>query len=67
MLYLQGLDSDFLDKTPEAQAMREVEQDVMEKAEALLKATEAVEEEEKEEKETKKKTPRKRGGKKKDK
>jgi hypothetical protein len=47
MLFLQGLDSDFLDQTPEAQAMREVQQDVMEKAEEAIKAAEAVEEEKK--------------------
>jgi len=46
MLFLQGLDSDFLDKTPEAQAMREVEKDIMEKAESILQASEAVKEEE---------------------
>ena len=42
MLYLQGLDSDFLDQTPEAQAMREVEKDIMDKAEAAMRAAEAV-------------------------
>lgn len=49
MLYLQGLDSDFLDQTPEAKAMKEVEQDVLAKAEATIKAAEAVVEEEKDE------------------
>ena len=49
MLFLQGLDSDFLDQTPEAQAMREVEQDVLQKAEEAIRAAEAVAEEEKEE------------------
>ncbi len=46
MLYLQGLDSDFLDQTPEAQAMREVEKDIMDKAENAMRAVEAVAEEE---------------------
>jgi hypothetical protein len=49
MLYLQGLDSDFLDQTPEARAMREVEQDVLQKAEVAIKAAEAIAEEEKQE------------------
>jgi hypothetical protein len=67
MLYLQGLDSDFLEKTPEAEAMREVERDILAKAEEAAKALEAAAEEvekateieEKEEK-PKKKTTRKR-------
>ena len=42
MLYLQGLNSDFLDNTPEARAMREVEQDIMTKAEAAIRAADAV-------------------------
>lgn len=46
MLYLQGLDPDFMDKTPEAVAMREVQQDIMDKAEAIIRASEAVIEEE---------------------
>jgi len=37
MLYLQGLDSDFLDKTPEAVALKEVGADI---AKALVKAEE---------------------------
>ena len=45
MLFLQGLESDFLDQTPEALAMREIEQDVIEKAEEALKAVQAVAEE----------------------
>lgn len=32
MLYLQGLDSDFLDKTPEAKAIKEIEQEIQTKA-----------------------------------
>jgi len=46
MLYLQGLDSDFLDQTPEAQAMREVESDILNKAAAAIQAAEAVQQEE---------------------
>jgi len=46
MLYLQGLESDFLDKTPEAVAMREVEEDIISRAEEALKAAEAVIQEE---------------------
>lgn len=46
MLYLQGLDSDFLEQTPEAIAMREVETDIMTKADLALKASEAVAQEE---------------------
>lgn len=63
MLYLQGLDSDFLEKTPEAQAMREVEEEVITKAQEAIKAAEAVVEEEKEtakKKVAKKKAPRKK-------
>lgn len=64
MLYLQGLDSDFLEKTPEAQAMREVEQEVIEKAQEAIRAAEAAVQEEKEEAEKKttkkKKSPRKK-------
>ena len=58
MLYLQGLESDFLDKTPEAQAMKEVETDVLEKAAEATKVLEAIADEE--EKKTKKKNPRKK-------
>ena len=46
MLYLQGLSSDFLDQTPEARAMREVERDVLDRAEAAILAARAVEQEE---------------------
>jgi hypothetical protein len=66
MLYLQGLDSDFLEKTPEAKAMREVEQDIIEKAQEAIKAAEAVVEEEREEAKKKvskkKRAPRKKKG-----
>ncbi len=48
MLYLQGLESDFLDRTPEALAIREIEDDIIKKAEEALKAAEAIVQEEKE-------------------
>jgi len=61
MLYLQGLDSDFLEKTPEAQAMKEVESDILDKAAEAAKALEAVMAEEEQEKSvTKKRGPKKR-------
>lgn len=66
MLYLQGLNSDFLDNTPEARAMREVEQDIIEKAEATLRVAEIIEEEESEQKSTEDDTKKKPGRKKKD-
>lgn len=66
MLYLQGLDSDFLEKTPEAKAMKEVETEIIDKATAAIKAAEAVAQEEAEKpkkpakrKYTKKKTDKK--------
>jgi hypothetical protein len=43
------LNSDFLDNTPEARAMREVEQDIMTKADAAIRAADAVALEEAEE------------------
>jgi len=46
MLYLQGLDADFIDQTPEAVAMREVELDIIEKAEDVLRAEAVALEEE---------------------
>lgn len=46
MLYLQGLESNFLEQTPEAKAMKEVETDVLNKTEAALKAAQAVADEE---------------------
>lgn len=49
MLYLQGLDSDFLEKTPEALAMKEVEEDMQKKTAEVL----AELEEEQKEKEAK--------------
>ncbi len=58
MLYLQGLESDFLDRTPEALAIREIEADILQRAEEAFKAAEAVikEEEEIEKAETESKT-----------
>jgi hypothetical protein len=61
MLYLQGLESDFLEKTPEAQAMKEIETDILSKAAEAAKALEAVIEEE----EVKKPAPKKRAPRKK--
>jgi len=47
MLYLQGLAPDFLQKTPEAQALKEVEDEIREKArEALSKLEEGLKAEE---------------------
>jgi beta-lactamase class D len=70
MLYLQGLDADFLEKTPEAVAMKDIEADVLQKATLAAEALEAVqkevEETEKIEKETPKKTRKKRTTKKKE-
>jgi hypothetical protein len=63
MLYLQGLDSDFLEQTPEAQAMKEIESDILQQAEAALKAVEALEKEEAEIEKTKTK-PKKKAAKK---
>jgi hypothetical protein len=45
MLFLQGLESNFLDQTPEAVAMREVETEILAKADAALKTAEALEKE----------------------
>lgn len=45
MLYLQGLGSDFLENTPEAKAMKDIETDVLEKAELAAQAVAAVQEE----------------------
>jgi len=45
MLYLQGLNSDFIDQTPEAKAMKEVEEDIMARAEEALKTAQAIEDE----------------------
>jgi hypothetical protein len=43
MLFLQGLESNFLEQTPEAVAMREVEGEIIKKAEDALKAAKAAE------------------------
>lgn len=48
MLFLQGLESDFLEKTPESVALREIETDVMDKAKETLKVLKVVETEKKE-------------------
>ena len=63
MLYLQGLDSDFLENTPEAVAMKEVETDLINKAEEALRAAQAIAEESKTNstKKSTKKTTKKRG------
>ena len=43
MLYLQGLDSDFFEKTPEATAIREIEEEIQTQAtEALAKLEETA-------------------------
>jgi len=47
MLYLQGLESDFLEKTPEAQAMKDVERELLKRAEEAALALKAIEEENK--------------------
>jgi hypothetical protein len=61
MLYLQGLEPDFLEKTPEAKAIKEVEADILAKAEEAARALEAVEAEEEAKKaKPKKKTTRKK-------
>lgn len=60
MLYLQGLDSNFLEQTPEAVAIKEVEDDVMRKAEEALKASEALATERVKKSKAKKKTAKKK-------
>jgi len=67
MLYLQGLDSDFLERTPEAMAMKEIEADVIKRAEEAVKVAKAMTKEleekeaaDKEEKPKKKKPGRKK-------
>lgn len=42
MLYLQGLDSDFLEKTPEAQAIKEVELEIQDKAKKAMDDLEKI-------------------------
>lgn len=46
MLFLRGLDSDFMNQTPEAVAMKEIEQDIVKQADEYVKAVAAVEKEE---------------------
>ena len=70
MLYLQGLNSDFLENTPEARAMKDIEEDILEKAELAAQAVQAEEaaaeeaeasaEEEKSKKTRKKRTTKKK-------
>lgn len=45
MIYLQGLDSDFLSQVPEQVALREVEEDLINKAEEAVKVAKALEKE----------------------
>lgn len=47
MLYLQGLESDFLEKTPEAVAIKEIEQEIQTKASEAIAELDKIEEEEK--------------------
>ncbi len=67
MLYLQGLDSNFLEQTPEAVAIREIEEEIQIKANEAMAELEKVQAEEKAEekkvepKKAVKKTTRKRG------
>lgn len=46
MLYLQGLESDFLEKTPEARAMKDIQLEVLAQAEEAARTLRAIEEEE---------------------
>lgn len=65
MLFLQGFESDFIEQTPEAVAMREVEQDVLAKAREAVEAARAIAEEEVAKKEKKATTKKKAASKKK--
>jgi len=60
MLYLQGLTSDFLEQTPEAVTMREVEAELTNRAEEALKAAKALAEERLADADEKEKAPRKK-------
>jgi len=60
MLFLQGLESDFLEQTPEAQAMREVESDLIKKAEEAVKAVRELAKEEEEREKAEKEKPKKK-------
>jgi hypothetical protein len=42
MLYLQGLESDFLERTPEAKAMKEIQAEILDKAKEAARALEAT-------------------------
>jgi hypothetical protein len=59
MLYLQGLDSDFLEKTPEAMAIREIEEEIQTKASEALAELEKVSAEKETPKPKKKSGPKK--------
>lgn len=60
MLFLQGFDSDFIEQTPEARAMREVEEEVLTRAREAVEAAKAIAEEEAKKAEKPKKTTRKK-------
>lgn len=67
MLFLQGLDSNFLEQTPEAIAIREVEEEIQKKTnEAMAKLESATSEDEEESKKSKKTTKKRTSKKKKD-
>ncbi|MHA1832946.1 MAG: hypothetical protein ACTSV7_03065 [Candidatus Baldrarchaeia archaeon] len=65
MLYLQGLDSNFLEGTPEAMAMKEIEADVIKRAEEAVKVAKAMTEELEEKEAAKAKLKKKKPGRKK--
>lgn len=65
MLYLQGLDSDFLEKTPEAMAIKEIEEEIQTKASEALAELEKVQAEKEKPKARKKPGPKKGSRKKK--
>jgi hypothetical protein len=65
MLYLQGLEPDFLEKTPEAVAMKEVETDILNKAAEAAKALEAIQKEQEEQEKQEAEIPVKKVAKKK--
>jgi hypothetical protein len=67
MLYLQGLDSNFLEQTPEAVAIREIESEIQAKAsEAMAELEKATKEEEEKEKPKPKRKYTKKSSKKKE-
>jgi len=59
MLYLQGLESDFLEKTPEAMAIREIEEEIQTKASEALAELDKIQAEKKKPKTRKKPGPKK--------